>query len=235
MRLTRLALAVALAAAVPTVHAAPAKTVHAAPANSAKARQLDALYAQYWEESLRLNPLGATYQGDNRYNDQLPDFYSAAYRKQNHDFTARWLKKIETIGSSGLSGQSLISYDIFVHDSRESLEGEKYPGWMMPVDQMGSIATNMAQLGSGTGATGPRRREPGRSVAGRLRRPGRDRFRFMGELLVGSPRQGVPGRISSAGCRGRWAGRVSGDYLATSASPPSFVRRSGARLLQGEW
>lgn len=152
MRLARLALAVALAAAVPTLHAAPAKASHATPANSAKARQLDALYAQYWEESLKLNPLGATYQGDNRYNDQLPDFYSAAFRKQSHDFTTRWLKKIESVGSAGLAGQALISYDIFVHDARESLEGEKYPGWMMPVDQMGSIATNMAQLGSGTGA-----------------------------------------------------------------------------------
>ena len=152
MRLARLALAIALAAAVPTLHATPARTAHATPANSAKARQLDALYAQYWEESLRLNPLGATYQGDNRYNDQLPDFYSATFRKQSHDFTARWLKKIESVGSAGLTGQALISYDIFVHDARESLEGEKYPGWMMPVDQMGSIATNMAQLGSGTGA-----------------------------------------------------------------------------------
>lgn len=152
MRLARLALAVAIAAAVPTLHAAPAKTSHAMPASSAKARQLDALYAQYWEESLKLNPLGATYQGDNRYNDQLPDFYSAAFRKQNHDFTARWLKKIESVGSAGLDGQALISYDIFVHDSKESLESERYPGWMMPVDQMGSIATNMAQLGNGTGA-----------------------------------------------------------------------------------
>lgn len=152
MRLARLALAVALATAVPTLHAAPAKTSHAPTTNSAKARQLDAFYAQYWEESLKLNPLGATFQGDNRYNDQLPDFYSAAYRKQNHEFTARWLKKIESIGNAGLDGQALISFDMFVHDSKASLEGERYPDWMLPVNQMGSIATMMAQLGSGTGA-----------------------------------------------------------------------------------
>ena len=152
MRLARLALAIALAAAIPTLHAEPAKTSRAPMTNNAKAKQLDALYAQYWEESLKLNPLGATYQGDNRFNDQLPDFYSAAFRKQNHDFTARWLKKVESVGRGGLSGQALISYDIFVHDSKASLEGEKYPSWMLPVDQMGSIATSMAQLGNGTGA-----------------------------------------------------------------------------------
>ena len=152
MRLARLALAVVLATAIPALHAAPAKPARASMNASAKAKQLDALYAQYWEESLRLNPLGATYQGDNRFNDQLPDFYSAAFRKQNHDFTARWLKRVESVGSTGLDGQALISYDIFVHDSKASLEGEQYPSWMLPVDQMGSIATMMAQLGSGTGA-----------------------------------------------------------------------------------
>lgn len=152
MRLARLALAVALAAAIPTLHAEPAKSARAAASPGAKAGQLTALYNQYWEEQLKLNPLSATFQGDNRYNDQLPDFYSAAYRKQTHDFTTRWLKKIESVGSTGLDGQALISYDIFVHDAKTSLESEKYPDWMLPVNQMGSIATLAAQLGSGTGA-----------------------------------------------------------------------------------
>ena len=44
-----------------------------APASS-KAVKLDALYEQYWEAMLKLNPVQATFQGDNRYNDQLPDF-----------------------------------------------------------------------------------------------------------------------------------------------------------------
>ena len=57
-----------------------------------KATRLNALYEQYWEELLKLNPLQATFQGDNRYNDQLPDTLSAQYRQQMHDFTTRWLK-----------------------------------------------------------------------------------------------------------------------------------------------
>ena len=39
-----------------------------------------------------------------------------------------------------------------MRDAKESLEGEQYPDWMLPVDQMGSIATFAAQLGNGTGA-----------------------------------------------------------------------------------
>ena len=120
--------------------------------NSAKARQLDQLYAQYWEEMLKLNPLQATFQGDNRYNDQLPDFGSAAFRAQSTQFTKDWLARVEAVGPGGLTGQALLSYEIFVRDAKYSLEADTYPGWMQPINQMGGIPSFAVQLGSGTGA-----------------------------------------------------------------------------------
>lgn len=127
-------------------------TTHVAAADHDKAAQLDKLYADYWEALLQLNPLQATFQGDNRYNDRLPDFYSARFRQQQHDFTQTWLDKAEAIGSDGLQGQDLISYEIFVSDAKTSLEGEQFPDWMLPVNQMGSIASYAVMLGAGTGA-----------------------------------------------------------------------------------
>ncbi len=144
-----IAIATALAGCATTTPGSADATLQA-PAS--KARQLDQLYGQFWEESLKLNPIQATFQGDNRYNDQLPDFYSAQFRQQSHDFTQRWLDRIQAIGPDGLQGQDLISYQIFVRDAKITLEGEQYPDWMLPVDQMGSIATFAAQLGAGTGA-----------------------------------------------------------------------------------
>src|SRR5690606_16797592 len=151
--LLSLAIAATLAGALalpPPAFAQEAATA----ANSAtdKAASLDAPYEQYWAELLKLNPLQATFQGDNRYNDQLPDFYSAEFRAKSHDFTTKWLQKIESVGSDGLGGQDLLSYEIFVRDAKDELESEKYPGWMMPVNQMGSIASYAVMLGSGTGA-----------------------------------------------------------------------------------
>lgn len=117
-----------------------------------KAQQLDRMYEQFWEEQLKLNPLQATFQGDNRYNDQLPDFLSADYRKQTHDFTKGWLDKVQAVGSDGLRGQELISYQMFVRDAKGDLEGEQFPGWMQPINQFGSLVSFSVQLGSGTGA-----------------------------------------------------------------------------------
>ena len=132
-----------------TAFAAP--QADAAKAES-KAQTLNRLYGEYWEELLRLNPIQATFQGDPRYNDQLPNFLTEESRRENRAFTERWLRKIETIGDKGLSGQDLLSYEIFVKNAKDSLEGEKFPGYLMPIDQFTNLGGLAAQLGSGTNA-----------------------------------------------------------------------------------
>lgn len=114
--------------------------------------QLERLYDEYWDASMRLNPLQATFQGEPRYNDQLPNILSAAWRQQSHDFTTQWLAKVEKLGSDGLQGQDLLSYEIFVRDARASLAAERYPSWMMPISQYYNIGSIMAILGAGAGA-----------------------------------------------------------------------------------
>src|SRR5690606_13305487 len=87
-----------------------------------------------------------------RYNDQLPDAGSQSYRDEYKAFLERWLAKAEAIGPEGLAGSDLINYEIFVADAKEGLESFRYPGWMLPVNQMSSLATFAVQLGSGSGA-----------------------------------------------------------------------------------
>ncbi|AXA84396.1 DUF885 domain-containing protein [Lysobacter oculi] len=157
MRLQPLALALCIAlagcATAPASAPPPVTPASQSPAPAAdKATQLDALYAEYWEEMLKMNPIQATFQGDNRYNDQMPDFYSKAFRDEGRAFTQRWLDRVQAIGPDGLSGQDLVSYQIFVNEAKDGLYAEKFPNWMLPVNQMGSLVTYAAMLGSGTGA-----------------------------------------------------------------------------------
>jgi uncharacterized protein (DUF885 family) len=152
-------LALALAAALggctsmPASQAQPASgATTAATQASSKAERLDALYEQFWEELLAMNPLQATFQGDPRYNDQLPNFYSEEFRARNRAFARRWLDTVRDIGPAGLEGQDLLSYQIFVRSGEKSLEGDKFPGWQQPINQFYNFATTAVQLGSGTGA-----------------------------------------------------------------------------------
>ncbi|MFC3813962.1 DUF885 domain-containing protein [Lysobacter sp. GCM10012299] len=159
MKLHPLLLAIAVTAAIagckpstetatPATPAAPAATQN----SQAKADQLNKLYADYWEANLKLNPIAATFQGDPRYNDQLPDYFSAQYREQTKQFVTEWLAKVEAVGSEGLTGQDLLSYEIFVEDAKDTLESFKYPDWQLPINQMHSLPSLVVQLGSGTGA-----------------------------------------------------------------------------------
>jgi uncharacterized protein (DUF885 family) len=151
MTLRPLTLAVALAFGLVALPSTAAPAAPAAAAPQSKGQRLSALYDQYWEELLELNPVQATFQGDPRYNDRMPNFLSAEFRRQSHDFTVKWLDRVQQVGSDGLTGQDLLSYEIFVDNAKRSLEGEQFPDWMMPVNQMGSIASYAAMFGSGSG------------------------------------------------------------------------------------
>lgn len=150
--LLALALAAALAGCGASSNEPAAAGTASATGTTARAERLDTLYATYWEEMLELNPLAATFQGDPRYNDRLPNFLSSEYRERSRAFSERWLAQVEAIGADGLEGQDLLSYETFVRDLRNTLEGEKFPGWMQPVNQFYNVASTVVQLGSGTGA-----------------------------------------------------------------------------------
>lgn len=137
----------AQAPAAPLPATQPAK-----PDATAVAQQLEGLYEEFWEEQLKLNPVQATFVGDARYNDQLPNFLSPEFRQQAHDFTQKWLDRVAAIDGSVLDGQARLSYDIFLRDLRNSLESEKFPTWLQPVNQFNSFASFLAQLGSGSSA-----------------------------------------------------------------------------------
>ncbi|MEO8417037.1 MAG: hypothetical protein ABI472_25460, partial [Ginsengibacter sp.] len=53
---------------------------------SAQNKSLQLLFANYYQDRLKLYPLEATSIGDNRYNNLLPNDGSADYLKQVHNF-----------------------------------------------------------------------------------------------------------------------------------------------------
>lgn len=152
MTLRPIALALALAFAAPPVLAADVAPSAAMSQPGSRAERLNQLYADYWEASLKLNPLQATFVGDPRYNDQLPDIFGQEFRDAEARFLREWLGKAEAIGSDGLQGQDLLSYQIFVRDLKSEIEGERFPDWQMPLNQFYNLTGLFAQLGSGTSA-----------------------------------------------------------------------------------
>jgi uncharacterized protein (DUF885 family) len=136
-------------AQVPSI--APVTTATATAAPSRK-QQLDALFESYFEDALKLSPLTATFIGDDRYNDQLPNSlgpdYIATARATNH----RYLAAIKAIDPSGLAPADRISYDIFLAERERELRAERFPSELLPLNQAGSLLTLMPALGAGGNA-----------------------------------------------------------------------------------
>jgi uncharacterized protein (DUF885 family) len=130
-------LLIALVAALPA---------HAAPSDG---ERFNAMLARMWEEQLQRNPITATSIGDNRYNDLLPDFTTEAYRAEDHAFSVKYLDELHTYDRAKLEGQDRLSYDVLDRDLKLDIEGERYPGWMIPINQFGSLPAFLAVMGSG--------------------------------------------------------------------------------------
>jgi uncharacterized protein (DUF885 family) len=113
--------------------------------------ELAALFAEYWEENLRLNPIQATLIGDPRYNDQLPNNLSPEHRERLRAFRQKYLERAKAIGADRLSAQDRLSYEVFVRDQAMELEGFDYPQHLVPINQFNNVANMIAIFGSGTG------------------------------------------------------------------------------------
>src|SRR6185295_10029360 len=79
-------------------------------ANTTQARLAaqNALFTEYWETNLKMNPTQATQIGDYRYNDKLTD-YSLAGITRHHDIAASFLTRIKAISPEGFSEEDRTS------------------------------------------------------------------------------------------------------------------------------
>ena len=130
---------------------APAASGAAAASTTASA-PLAALFDTYWEDRAKLFPLGATSQGDYRYNNQLPNDQTRGFRQQQQRFYQQYLASLQKFDRAKLSAEDQVSYDIFRYEMDTRLEGLKLNTWMMPFAQFYSLPNTLGQLGAGTGA-----------------------------------------------------------------------------------
>ena len=130
--------------------AKPTATAKAAPA--ATSAPLAALFEAYWEEQAKLFPLAATAQGDNRYNNQLPNDQTQAQRELVRSFYQRYLAQLQKVDRARLNAADQTSYDMLNYSLDLGLKSYAFNNWMMPFNQFSGLPATLAQLGAGTGA-----------------------------------------------------------------------------------
>jgi uncharacterized protein (DUF885 family) len=129
---------------------APVRAVTTAVPKAAS-KPLAALFDVYWDEQARLFPLAATALGDNRYNDQLPNDQTQAFRSQVQAFYQKYQAQLRKTDRKALNANDQTSYDILDYDLSTKLADLQQPTWMLPLSQFGSFPNSLGQLGAGTG------------------------------------------------------------------------------------
>ncbi|SNR76604.1 Uncharacterized conserved protein, DUF885 familyt [Maribacter sedimenticola] len=109
------------------------------------------LLVHYYDDGLKLNPLNATFQGDSRYNDTLPNFLSDAYKKELKDYYTSYLKMSKKFDDKKLSETERMSNAILQWECEINLDELAFEDYT-PIDQMWSMNLMMGQLAGGTSA-----------------------------------------------------------------------------------
>jgi uncharacterized protein (DUF885 family) len=114
--------------------------------------KMNQLYADYWEDYLRQNPIAATFRGDARYNDRFGATSSAESRAQSRALAEKYLARSAEFDPAPLPPEDRISYDLLRYRLQQVLDGLRFPSDLVPVDQFSGLHLSMAQLGSGSSA-----------------------------------------------------------------------------------
>ncbi|MGM0526110.1 MAG: DUF885 domain-containing protein [Pseudomonadota bacterium] len=114
--------------------------------------KLQQLYTDYFNEQFELDPLLATYIGEDGYNGKLPNFLSPEHLQKKRQFEQKYLDKINSIDATTLTDSARISYNIFKGDREMALRGMQFPSELIPINQFYNLANQFAMLGSGTSA-----------------------------------------------------------------------------------
>jgi uncharacterized protein (DUF885 family) len=123
-----------------TLLAATLPAAHAGAATSSATKELHALFESEWERGLRENPVGASYQGDSRYDDRWADL-SADALARSHAADREVLEALERIAPGRLSEADRLNRDLFARQYRGEIDAYEWGLHYLPITQRRGVQT----------------------------------------------------------------------------------------------
>ena len=121
-----------------------------APSASKTQASIDSLFSEYHRERLPLFPIEATFAGDTRYNDLLPNTISQAHRNKLRTFYTQYKTRLQEHDRVQLTENQRTSYDILLWECDVNLEDLSFPTELIPINQFDCLPLMMGQLAGGT-------------------------------------------------------------------------------------
>ncbi|NIG53033.1 DUF885 family protein [Chitinophaga sp. Cy-1792] len=116
------------------------------------ADKLHHLSARYYDESMSLYPITATFNGENQHNAELTIDIADSWRAKTDAIFRAYQDSLKEIDTSLLSPNDRITYDMLQRELAINREGFTFHDNLMPVQQFTCLPITLAQLGSGSSA-----------------------------------------------------------------------------------
>lgn len=133
------------------IQLASCKLMPKGPPAAEKNKDFTQFLNDYYEGRIRLSPLDATQNGDDRYNALLPADFTDSYRDTLKNFYTLFLNGLKNFGRATLTENDRLSYDILRWELGTRLEGLNYHNNYIPFNQFYALPLTLGQLGSGDG------------------------------------------------------------------------------------
>ena len=125
---------------------------HDSPITKVTPVNIDSIAAGYYEQYLKLYPLEATSQGDNRYNDQLPNNIDKDFISAEITFYNGIQKQLQKVDYNALADDKKVIYDVLDYTLKDKTERFAYHPEYIPFTQFGGLPLDFPLLGSGEGS-----------------------------------------------------------------------------------
>ena len=120
--------------------------------NNKQSEEINQVFENYYQESLRLYPLNATSQGDQRYNDFLPDNLTDKFKNEEKIFYLNYRNRLNEFDNSNLSKDYVLSKKVLLWECETNLERLNFKEQYTPINQMWTLQLNIGQYAAGLSA-----------------------------------------------------------------------------------
>ncbi|MGV3695699.1 DUF885 domain-containing protein [Flavobacterium sp.] len=117
-----------------------------------KEQDFSAITKAYFDEKNALDPISATQNGQNEYNDKLVFEMTDSHRKKQAAFFDKYESELASIDTTSLSAEEKNSYDIIKWEVAVGKDLLKYETNLMPIQQFWGTNLTLGQFAGGTSA-----------------------------------------------------------------------------------
>src|SRR5436309_5985502 len=111
----------------------------------ADAQRLHELFRLDWDHTMHESPEFATMVGYPEQNNRWSDRAMEAIQRGKRELQAL-MRVLESIDRSKLAAPDQLNYDLFKQNQQDAIEGARFKGELMPINQMGGVQQEVARV-----------------------------------------------------------------------------------------